>query len=214
LKGLVDPSSIVLAGSAIGRISQKQQRIVGDVCNGDAIVFIASSGIHANGITLCRNVAANVTDGYLAELLNGETFGQAILVPTHIYVDLIRACLQQDLIPHYAVNITGHGWRKLMRLRDPFVYRIHQPPICAPIFSFLIERAGLSLREAYATFNMGVGFAVYTAEEDAERCVAISKAAGFDAWIAGTVEKQGGRKAVEIMSHDIVFEEETLHVRA
>src|SRR5579872_2782091 len=79
LKGLVDPSSIVLAGSAIGRISQKQQRIVGDVCNGDAIVFIASSGIHANGITLCRNVAANVTDGYLAELPNGETFGQAIL---------------------------------------------------------------------------------------------------------------------------------------
>ena len=57
LKGIIDPATIVLAGSAIGMISPKSHRITGDVGDGDAIVFLASSGVQTNGLTLCRALA-------------------------------------------------------------------------------------------------------------------------------------------------------------
>src|SRR5687767_6680206 len=54
LRGIVDPETIVLAGSAIGRIRPKSSRITGAVRDGDAIILLASSGVQTNGLTLCR----------------------------------------------------------------------------------------------------------------------------------------------------------------
>ena len=100
-----------------------------------------------------------------------------------------------------------------MRLAEPFVYRMTEvrPPL--PIFVFLMKAGPIDLREAYGTFNMGVGFAAYVAPEDADRCVKLATAAGYEAWTAGTVQKQGERKAVEIVPLGITFDGETLKVR-
>jgi phosphoribosylformylglycinamidine cyclo-ligase len=65
----------------------------------------------------------------------------------------------------------------------------------------------------YATFNMGAGFAAYVAAHDAQRCVDLARDAGYSAWIAGTVRKDGKRKAVEIAPLQITFESDTLQVR-
>ena len=71
----------------------------------------------------------------------------------------------------------------------------------------------MDLREAYATFNMGAGFAVYVAPEDAGRCVELARREGYTAWVGGQVRREGTRKAVEIEPLGITFEAETLQVR-
>ncbi len=213
LKGIIDPKTIVLAGSAIGQITPKSNRIVGDVRDGDAIIFLASSGIHTNGLTLCRAVADRLPQKYLTDMNDGRDFGEALLDPSIIYVRFMAACQAAKIPLHYAAHVTGHGWRKLMRLTEPFVYEITQIGTPPAVFSFLQERGPIELREMYATFNMGVGFAVYVAPEDVERTLQCAQSAGYNAWKAGVVRKEGDRKAVIIPPLGITFEADTLQVR-
>jgi phosphoribosylformylglycinamidine cyclo-ligase len=213
LKGLVNPETIVLAGSAIGRIRPKSLRITGDVRDGDAIVLLASSGVHTNGLTLCRALADRLPQGYLTRIDDGRTYGEALLDPSVIYVRYVAALQQAGVRPHYAAHITGHGWRKLMRLQEPFVYRMTVVPEPPAVFSFIMRAGPVDLREAYATFNMGAGFAVYVDAADADRCLALAAETGYRAWVGGAVTKQGRRRAVEIPPLGITFESDTLAVR-
>jgi phosphoribosylformylglycinamidine cyclo-ligase len=117
--------------------------------------------------------------------------------------------------PHYAAHITGHGWRKLMRLPEPFVYRmsdVGETDIPA-VFRFIRRGGPVDVREAYATFNMGAGFAVYVDSGDVGRCLALARETGYRAWVGGTVHKEGSRKAVDIPPLGITFEADTLQVR-
>jgi phosphoribosylformylglycinamidine cyclo-ligase len=213
LKGIVNADAIVLAGSAIGRIRPKALRITGNLSDGDVIVLLASSGVHTNGLTLCRALAGRLPDGYLTRIDDGRTYGEALLDATVIYVRYIAELQAAGVRPHYAAHITGHGWRKLMRLHEPFVYRMTSVPEPPAVFRFIGRTGPVDLREAYATFNMGAGFAVYVDPADADRCLGLAREAGYDAWVGGTVQKQGGRKAVEIVPLGITFEGETLQVR-
>jgi phosphoribosylformylglycinamidine cyclo-ligase len=213
LKGIVSPDTIVLAGSAIGRIRPKALRITSDVRDGDRVILLASSGVHTNGLTLCRALADRLPQGYLTPIDDGRTYGEALLDPSVIYVRYVAALQRAGIRPHYAAHITGHGWRKLMRLHEPFVYVMTIVPDPPPVFGFVVRAGGVELREAYATFNMGAGFAVYVDPADAARCVDLAREGGYDAWVGGTVVRQGGRKAVEIPSLGITFEGETLRVR-
>ena len=76
-----------------------------------------------------------------------------------------------------------------------------------------MEAGPISEREAYATFNMGVGFAAYVAPAMAEAVVGVARGAGYDAWVAGRVRKEGARKAVTIPSLGLTYEGDTLQVR-
>src|SRR5213078_933665 len=120
----VNPDTIVLAGSAIGRIRPKALRMTGDVRDGDAIILLASSGVHTNGLSLCRAIAETLPHRYLSRMSDGRTLGEALLDPSVIYVQFITACQNAAIPLHYAAHITGHGWRKLMRLAEPFVYEM------------------------------------------------------------------------------------------
>ena len=211
LKGLIDPSAIVLAGSAIGRIAPKSYRITGQIADGDAIVFLASSGVQTNGLTLCRAVADRLPQGYLTPMTDGRTYGEGLLDPSVIYVNFVKAAQAAGLDLRYVAHVTGHGWRKLMRLAEPFVYTIDAVREPMPVFELLGR--SVDRREMYATFNMGVGFAAYVRAADADRCVGIARDAGYDAWLAGRVSKQGDRKAVEVPSLGITFEADTLALR-
>jgi phosphoribosylformylglycinamidine cyclo-ligase len=213
LRGIVNPSTIVLAGSAIGRITPKSNRIQNQLHDGDAIIFFASSGVHTNGLTLCRQIAQNLPHGYLTKIDGARTYGEALLDASIIYVNFIATAQRLGLPLHYAAHVTGHGWRKLMRLPDPFVYRINDVRPPPAIFKFLMQAGPIDLREAYATFNMGVGFAVFVAASDADRCLGCAKDSGYDAWIGGTVIKQVNRKAVEIIPLGLTYEADTLKLR-
>jgi phosphoribosylformylglycinamidine cyclo-ligase len=213
LRGLVEPGAIILAGSAVGRISPKSLRILGDVSDGDAILFLASSGVQTNGLTLCRKIAESLPAHYATRIPDGTTLGEALLAPSTLYVAFVRECQRRGVRLNYAAHVTGHGWRKLMRLDEPFVYEITAPRPPPALFTFLMESGPIAAREAYATFNMGIGFAAYVAPAAAEAALAAAKASGYDAWIAGKVRRDGGRKAVSIPSLGLDFEGDTLQVR-
>jgi phosphoribosylformylglycinamidine cyclo-ligase len=213
LKGIVNPNTIVLAGSAIGQIRPKSNRIAGDVENGDAIILLASSGVHTNGLTLCRAIADRLPEGYLTRMSDGRMYGEALLDPSVIYVRYVAAVQNAGIRLHYAAHITGHGWRKLMRLGEPFVYRLSDVGRVPPVFDFIEQHGPVERREMYATFNMGAGFAVYVSQRDAEACLTIARETGYTAWIGGRVERHGNRKAVEIEPLGITFDAESLQVR-
>ncbi len=213
LKGIVNPDTIVLAGSALGRISPKSNRITGQIQDGDAIIMLASSGVQTNGLTLCRAIAAGLPDGYLTKLPDGRTFGQSLLDPSILYVDYMEALQKAGVDLHYAAHLTGHGWRKVMRLDQPFVYQLDTLAPALPIFDFLAKAGPIETREMYATFNMGAGWAVYINNADTEKCLALANETHHKAWRAGTVRKQADRKAVEIIPLGITFQADTLAVR-
>lgn len=215
LGGIVQPQAIVLAGSAVGRIAPKGRRIVGDVRDGDAIVFLASSGVQTNGLSLCRRLAAQLPQGYLTPVGHGDprTFGEALLAPSVIYVGFVRECQRRGLKLNYVAHVTGHGWRKLMRLEEPLVHVIEKPREAPALFRFMMETGPIERREAYATFNMGVGFAAWVAPETVPAVLAAAQASGYDAWLAGRVTKQGARKAVEVPALRLTFGGETLNLR-
>jgi phosphoribosylformylglycinamidine cyclo-ligase len=222
LKGLVDPSTIVLAGSAVGEIRPKSRLVSGQIQAGDAIVFLASSGVHTNGLTLCRAIASKLPQGYQTPVKDGKTFGELLLAPSVIYAKFVQKVLDAKLRARYFVHMTGHGWRKIMRNEKPFVYRIDDPTKAGAkipaLFEFIIKHGPVETREAFATFNMGVGWAVMVDQNDAAMCVRIAQSLGHEAWIAGQVLEQAGRKAVEIagknlIGQDIVFESDSLAVR-
>ncbi|MBI4030206.1 MAG: phosphoribosylformylglycinamidine cyclo-ligase [Proteobacteria bacterium] len=211
LKDVINPGAVVLAGSAMGIVTPKTRRISGKIKAGDKIVMLASSGIHANGITFCRKIAAEHTDGYRARLSDGTTFGEALMRPTVLYARFIRDLLERGIVPFYAVNVTGHGWRKLMRLDAPVRYRINVTPPVSPLFRFLMDRGGLSEREAYATFNMGGGFAVYVDKGDVADVLRIAESGGYEAWEAGVIED--GDRSIKIAGKDIFYDGSALNIR-
>ena len=78
-------------------------------------MLLASSGIHANGVSLARKLAERLPDGYRTRLADGTLYGEALLAPTTLYAPVTEALAAAGITPHYCANITGHGWRKLMR---------------------------------------------------------------------------------------------------
>ena len=167
LKGCVVPGAVVLSGSAMGLVKPKERLISAEkIRHGDAIIICESSGIHANGLTLARQIAGKLPDGYLTRLDDMRTYGETLLDPTYIYVGLVEECLNRGVQIHYAVNITGHGWRKLMRAPQPFTYVIEELPRQQPIFRFIQQHGPVDDLEAYGNLNMGAGFALYVAAAD------------------------------------------------
>lgn len=193
LKGVVVPGAVVLSGSAIGVVKPKERLISVNIQNGDAIIFIQSSGIHANGLTMARKIAEKLPAGYLTTLSDGRTYGETLLDPTILYVGMIEDCLNAGVDIHYAINITGHGWRKLMRATQPFAYIIEHLSDQLPIFNFLQEHGPVDDEEAYANFNMGAGFALYVSERDVEKVLDVIDPCGF---LAGHIERSDEKKVV------------------
>jgi phosphoribosylformylglycinamidine cyclo-ligase len=212
LKNIVEPETIDIGGAATGVVNPKERLVLGDkLAAGDSIVLIESSGIHANGITFVRKLAEKSPDIYKEKLSDGRTFGEALLTPTHLYVALVRSLMEAGLDLHYMVNITGHGWRKLMRATAGFTYTMNEVPPAPSEFGFMQERAGADDKEMYGNFNMGAGFAVYLPAGHAQQVVDLAKAQNLKAWIAGTVEV--GPKQVVIKPKNIIFAGDTLEVR-
>ncbi len=112
LAGIVADGRVDLAASCTGIISPKTRLSVGDELGaGDAIVFLASSGIHANGLSLARRAGRAPAQGYLTDIGNGQGYGEALLAPTTLYSPVTEAMAKEGIIPHYCANVTGHGSR-------------------------------------------------------------------------------------------------------
>ena len=212
LAGIVEPGRIDLAASCTGLVNPKQRLTLGDRLGaGDAIVLLASSGIHANGLSLARKLVDRLPQGYLTEVEPGLPYGEALLAPTVLYSPVTEALWRAGVVPHYAANITGHGWRKLLRHPGNFSYRVRTIPPVPPVLRFIVQHAGQGDAEAYGTFNMGAGFALFVAAQDAERTVDTAQALGVPAWVAGRVED--GPKRLVIEPIGVTYEGNALQLR-
>jgi len=212
LSGVIQSEAVVLAGSAIGIVQPKGRLIRANIQHGDAIVIFESSGIHANGLTLARAIAERAPNGYLTPIRDGRPYGEALLDPTHIYVGLIEDCLNRGVDIHYAVNVTGHGWRKLMRATDPFAYVVERIPAPPPVFEFIQSIGSVDDAEAYGNLNMGAGFAIYVPERDVPTVLDVANAFPYAAFRAGHVEKSATKRVV-IAPKALEYSGDTLAVR-
>jgi phosphoribosylformylglycinamidine cyclo-ligase len=213
LKGIVQQGVLEFAGSAFGVINSKEHLIQGkNLRAGDAIVLVEASGVHANGISLIREIAAHLADGYRTKLADDSLFGETVLTPTPIYTNFIHDLFRAGLNIHYLSNITGHGWRKLMRATGEFTYSIELVPPVPEIFNFISEQASNDEKEMYSNYNMGAGYAVYLPPRDADRAVTIAKQNNLKAWVTGRVEK--GPKQVQILPKGITYHSKDLEVHS
>ncbi len=213
LQGVVADDRIDLAASCVGLVRPKARLTLGErLAPGDAIVLLASSGIHANGVSLARKLAERLPAGYGTKLPSGALYGEALLAPTVLYAPVTEALAAAGIVPHYQANVTGHGWRKLMRHPATLTYRFTALPAVPEVLQFLQRETGSDARAAYGNLNMGAGYALYVAAADAARTVEIARSVGVPALVAGRVEP--GPKQVVIEPLGLVFGADDLHVRA
>jgi phosphoribosylformylglycinamidine cyclo-ligase len=207
---VIEPNTSYITGSMVGIVRPKQRACWGESLQaGDVILGLASSGIHSNGLTLARRIAEHLPRGYLTPFTasagteSGWTLGQELLTPTRIYVRPVMEMFEAGVDLHYLSNITGHGWRKVMRCRYPFTYVIDSLPELPSIFRLLQKWGKVSDEEAYQTWNMGVGFCLFAPQGEAERIEGICARHGISAMRLGHVE--AGEKQVLIRPLQITY---------
>ena len=206
LKDIVAPNTAVIAGSAVGYLSRRHSPIREKIVPGDAIIMLTSSGVHANGITLIRKIAEQQSKAGLEDLY------RRTLVPTRIYVKAMNALLVAKIIPHYAVHITGHGWRKIMRAHSPFTYVIESIPWPIPdIFTTIQKLGNIEPEEMWGNYNMGAGWALIVARKDVDLTLKVCCDAGYASFCVGHVEN--GPKQVVIKPIGLSFKDESMKLR-
>jgi phosphoribosylformylglycinamidine cyclo-ligase len=212
LSKIINENEIDLAGSCFGIINPKKNLCLGEKLQvGDRIILFESSGIHANGLTLARKIAESLPEGYLTKVIGEKTYGGLLLTPTIIYAKLIEGLLKNNIDIHYMVNITGHGWRKLMRHKKELTYRITDLPPVPEVLKFIVEQGRIDDKEAYGNLNMGAGFAIFVPAKEVSQVLNMAKKLEIKAYNAGVVE--AGEKKIIIEPKNIIFEKESLQVR-
>jgi phosphoribosylformylglycinamidine cyclo-ligase len=212
MKQIVLPDVVEFGGSAVGIIKEEKRLIMDKKMQSeDRILLIKSNGVNANGISLTRAIAKRLPKGYASTLPSGRLYGEALLDKSNIYAKLINDLLDNNITIHYVSNITGHGFRKVMRARGNFTYTIEKIFHPQEIFSFIQEHAGLSEEDMYGTYNMGQDYAIFISEKDMKKALEIVKQNGFEGLDAGYIED--GERKVIIKEKDITFTSETLNLR-
>lgn len=211
LQMIVDSAVCELSGSSFGKLYDRKMLVnPANIEAGDVIIGLRSSGIHANGLTKARQIAEE--KGYFTRVVPTlDNYYTHIIEPTVIYVKYLRACQAAGLRWSYGINVTGHGWRKLMRATQDFTYFVNHIPVPQPIFRYIQLAHGISTEEMYGTFNMGIGFMVIVRLTDCSRALQIANNCGYTAHVLGEV--RDGPKQVVLEPLGLEYAGETLQVR-
>jgi phosphoribosylformylglycinamidine cyclo-ligase len=167
LKGMIN--GLDLAGTCLG-VQEKDKVVTGEkVAPGDIIIGVASTGVHSNGYTLARKVAEE-NGGYSTILPSGRTVGEALLVPTRIYSEVLDVC--SKAVVHGMCHVTGGGLLNFLRISS-YGFAIEDPLKVPEILAWIAEKGDLEMNELYRTFNMGMGFAFIVPKESVETVLSI-----------------------------------------
>ena len=179
-----------LAGFAVGIVDKSKIIDQNKMKPGDVILALPYSGIHSNGYSLVRkvfDVESADLNKYFDEL--GMTLGEALLVPTVIYVKPVLAAIEAAEV-HGVSHITGGGfYENIPRcIPDGLCAIVNKADIKVPAIFNLLQREGnIPERDMYNTYNMGVGMAVIVSAETVDAAMAALKAEGVDAYVIGEV---------------------------
>src|SRR6266705_6286233 len=188
---LSSDAGLDLVGMAAG-IGREEDLILGDeIRNGDALVGVASSGIHSNGLTLARKIL--LSEYKLRENVQelGRSVGQELLEPTRIYIKPVLEATRK-LEVHGLAHITGGAFAKLDRIvgEARLGAEVDRLPSPLGIFRIIQKRGRVSDREMYRTFNMGVGFVLICPQRTEDVVIRLFTRHGHNALDLGRVEKK------------------------
>lgn len=179
-----------VAGFAVGIVDRAKMIDGSKIKAGDAIIGLPSSGVHSNGYSLVRKIIDTYKldlDAYSEAL--GETYGEAFLKPTKLYVKAAMAAKEAGHIKGIA-HITGGGFIENVprMLPEGVSAKLNLNTIVEPkVYSILRELSGLEASELYNTFNMGIGMMMVVSQEEKDQVVAALKEAGEQAYIIGEI---------------------------
>ena len=179
-----------VAGFAVGIVDKAKMIDGSKMKAGDVIIGLRSSGVHSNGYSLVRKIIDTYKldlNAYCEEL--GETYGEAFLKPTKLYVKAVMAAKEAAELKGIA-HITGGGFIENVprMLPEGVDARINLNAIDAPkVYTLLEKLSGLEINELYNTFNMGIGMMIVTAKEDADKVVEALCKVGEEATIIGEI---------------------------
>lgn len=186
-----------LAGFAVGVVERADIIDGRRLAAGDIAIGLPSSGLHSNGYSLARAVIPAGDLETLGRKLPGtdKTWGEALLTPTKIYVQAMRALLLEVDVKAVA-HITGGGLpenieRLLPGGLDAFIDTSAWP--VPPVMTGLQRLGGISDEEMYHAFNMGLGMVVFVDAAAVSGAVAVLRGAGEEAVVVGRVAEGGGR---------------------
>ena len=189
-----------LAGFAVG-VADKKDLITGeDIREGDALVGIASSGVHSNGFSLVRKVF-DVNKENLAEYIPelGETLGDALLRPTKIYVRALKSVRDAGVRVKGCSHVTGGGFYENIprMLPDGIRAKVLKDSYEVPaVFRLLQKRGQIEEHMMYNTFNMGIGMVLAMDPGDVQTALKALADAGEKAYVIGSVA--AGEKGVDV----------------
>ena len=197
MPGMYHDKDYDLAGFSVGAAERGTLLPRPDVQPGDALVALASSGVHSNGFSLVRRIVeVSGIDWYLpAPFDPHRTLSGALLTPTRIYVKPILSALKAGIGIKALAHITGGGFiDNIPRvLPDSVAAHVNLDAVSVPkVFGWLARVGGMSEREMLRTFNCGVGMVAAIAAGEAERLVTHLTQQGEKAAIIGSVTERTG----------------------
>jgi len=192
MPGMYGGGDYDLAGFAVGA-AERGALLPAGVTAGDAIVGLPSAGVHSNGFSLVRKIAAAAEWDWdtPALFVDGMTIGQALMTPTRIYVKPMLALHKAGLLKA-AAHITGGGLPGNLPRALPagLGARLHAPWNMPPVFPWLARGGDVATAEMLRVFNCGVGMALVVGE--AEAAMAVLRAEGETPFLLGHVEPGAG----------------------
>ena len=202
LPGFYAPGEYDLAGFAVGCVERSRMVDGKTVVPGDAVVGIASSGLHSNGYSLARKalLERHPLDARLGGL-GDRTLADALLEPTRIYAKDVLALLEKVAVKSFA-HITGGGLPGNVPRNLPDGTRavVDERRWPRPAIFDVVEREGQVPRdEMFRTFNMGLGLVAVVAPSDEAAVHGVLRARGLESWTVGGIETGAGEATCEVV---------------
>jgi phosphoribosylformylglycinamidine cyclo-ligase len=206
MPGLYQAGDYDLAGFAVGAAERGKLLPRSDIKAGDAVIGLASSGVHSNGFSLVRRV---VTESGLswqspAPFAPPLTLAGALLTPTRIYVKSVLAVLRATNAVKALAHITGGGFPDNIPRVLPNglgveldLARVPLPPV----FKWLAATGGIAESEMLRTFNCGIGMVAVVAASDADAVIGAFTGAGETALRLGSVDTADSTGPVRYRGH-------------
>lgn len=195
MPGLYAPGEYDIAGFTTGAV-EKSKLIDGSKSSvGDALIGIASSGVHSNGFSLVRKIIkdANLDIYKYYDEING-VLGEVLLTPTNIYCKQVLEVIRNVGV-HGVAHITGGGFDenipRILKDGQGVVIKHGSWPIL-PIFKFLEEHGKVLHREMFNIYNMGIGMVLEVAPKDKDLVMDILSKQGLDSYEIGYVTDKPG----------------------
>ena len=203
MPGLYEGADYDLAGFAVGAVERDAVVTGAEVAPGDLLLGVASSGLHSNGYSLVRKVIETLGLGYdsQAPFEPQRTLGEALLVPTRIYVRPCLEALATGGVKALA-HITGGGFPENLPRVLPDGLAARLPGIdwpVPPVFRWLASAGGIPPAEMLRTFNCGIGMVLAVAPESRAQVIEVLERAGEQTFVIGAIEaRDSSQPAVHV----------------